>query len=98
MARLRSRVPTSLSVRNVQAIPRAGLALSSLGVLKKGSHRGGAGADLQYRRLIATLAEYNRHARNGEDPAFGRGTTLFNRRSGDSDHKPNPCVAPIEKA
>src|SRR5437870_4678803 len=50
MARLRSRVPTSLSVRNVQAIPRAGLALSSLGVLKKGSHRGGAGADMQYRR------------------------------------------------
>ena len=50
MARLRSRVPTSLSVENVQAIPRAGLALSSLGVLKKGSHRGGAGADLQYRR------------------------------------------------
>ena len=50
------------------------------------------------RGLIATLAEYNRHARNGEDPAFGRGTTLFNRRSGDSDHKPNPCVAPIEKA
>ena len=30
------------------------------------------------RGLIATLAEYNRHARNGEDPAFGRGTTLFN--------------------
>ena len=50
------------------------------------------------RGLIATLAEYNRHARNGEDPAFGRGTTLFNRPSGDSDHKPNPCVAPIEKA
>ena len=48
--------------------------------------------------LAQTLAEYNRHARNGQDPAFGRGTTPFNRGSGDPDHKPNPCVAIIEKA
>ena len=45
--------------------------------------------------LVGTLAEYNRHASNGEDPAFGRGSTRFNRGSGDPDHKPNPCVAPI---
>ena len=50
------------------------------------------------RGLVETIAEYNHHARNGEDPAFGRGTTPFNRGSGDPDHKPNPCVAPIEKA
>jgi succinate dehydrogenase/fumarate reductase flavoprotein subunit len=50
------------------------------------------------RGLVETIAEYNHHARNGEDPAFGRGTTRFNRGSGDPDHKPNPCVAPIEKA
>jgi succinate dehydrogenase/fumarate reductase flavoprotein subunit len=48
--------------------------------------------------LTETIAEYNRHARDGDDPAFGRGTTPFNRGSGDPDHKPNPCVAPIEKA
>src|SRR5207253_5841621 len=53
---------------------------------------------IESRGLVATLAEYNRHARNGDDPAFGRGTTLFNRGSGDPDHKPNPCVAPIERA
>jgi succinate dehydrogenase/fumarate reductase flavoprotein subunit len=53
---------------------------------------------IEPRGLVATLAEYNRHARNGDDPAFGRGTTLFNRGSGDPDHKPNPCVAPIERA
>jgi succinate dehydrogenase/fumarate reductase flavoprotein subunit len=48
------------------------------------------------RGLSETIAEYNVHARNGEDPAFGRGTTPFNRGSGDPDHKPNPCIAPIE--
>jgi succinate dehydrogenase/fumarate reductase flavoprotein subunit len=48
--------------------------------------------------LVATLDGYNHHARRGEDPAFGRGRTRFNRGSGDPDHGPNPCVAPIEKA
>lgn len=48
--------------------------------------------------LAATVAEFNQHARHGEDPAFGRGSTPFNRRSGDALHKgPNPCVAPIER-
>jgi succinate dehydrogenase/fumarate reductase flavoprotein subunit len=47
---------------------------------------------------VATLDGYNHHARRGEDPAFGRGRTRFNRGTGDPDHGPNPCVAPIEKA
>ena len=47
--------------------------------------------------LSATVAEYNQHARLGQDPAFGRGSTPFNRKQGDPQHKgPNPCVAPIE--
>ena len=45
--------------------------------------------------LVRTVSEYNLHARSGQDPAFGRGSTLFNRRSGDPDQQPNPCVAPI---
>ena len=48
--------------------------------------------------LERTVAEYNVHARRGEDPAFGRGSTPFNRGSGDRTHAPNPCVAPIERA
>lgn len=48
--------------------------------------------------LVATVDAYNRDARRGEDPAFGRGRTRFNRGSGDPDHRPNPCVAPIERA
>jgi succinate dehydrogenase/fumarate reductase flavoprotein subunit len=47
--------------------------------------------------LAATVEEFNRNARNGEDPLFGRGSTPFNRGSGDPDHKPNPSLAPIER-
>ncbi|HDS1818116.1 TPA: FAD-dependent oxidoreductase [Pseudomonas putida] len=48
--------------------------------------------------LSATVAAYNRHARQGEDPAFGRGSTPFNRKQGDPAYSgPNPCVAPIEQ-
>ncbi|MEE1922598.1 FAD-dependent oxidoreductase [Pseudomonas sp. 148P] len=49
------------------------------------------------RGLVDTVSEYNRHARLGEDPQFGRGRTLYNRRQGDALHGPNPCVAPIEQ-
>ena len=47
--------------------------------------------------LSQTLAAYNHHARKGEDPQFGRGTTPYNRKQGDAQHGPNPCVAPIEQ-
>ena len=47
--------------------------------------------------LKQTVAQFNRHARDGEDPQFGRGTTPFNRGSGDPEHQPNPSLAPIER-
>jgi len=50
------------------------------------------------RALSATIAEFNRLAVNGEDPAFGRGSNIYQRSLGDADRKPNPCVAPIEQA
>jgi succinate dehydrogenase/fumarate reductase flavoprotein subunit len=46
--------------------------------------------------LERTVAEYNLHARQGEDPAFGRGSTQYNRLQGDAGHGPNPCVAPLD--
>ncbi len=46
--------------------------------------------------LERTVADYNLHARNGEDPAFGRGSTPYNRYQGDQGNQPNPNVAPIE--
>ena len=46
--------------------------------------------------LAETIEGYNEQARKGEDPAFGRGSTPYNRKQGDPLHQPNPCVAPIE--
>ncbi|NNM75282.1 FAD-dependent oxidoreductase [Enterovirga sp. DB1703] len=46
--------------------------------------------------LARTVAGFNEGARRGEDPEFGRGQNIYQRHLGDSDHKPNPCVAPIE--
>lgn len=47
--------------------------------------------------LVATVAEFNRNARAGVDPEFGRGSTPFNRYGGDPAVTPNPSLAPIEK-
>ena len=48
--------------------------------------------------LTETVGLYNKHARCGEDPEFGRGSTPYNRKQGDPRHAgPNPCVAPIER-
>ncbi len=46
--------------------------------------------------LEQTVCEYNAHAVKGEDPAFGRGRTSFNRYLADPDNRPNPCVAPVQ--
>ena len=46
--------------------------------------------------LVDTVRAFNAAARHGEDPAFGRGSTPYNRKMGDPLHSPNPCVAPIE--
>lgn len=47
--------------------------------------------------LTKAVAEYNAGARHGEDPAFGRGRTAFNRYLADPEHRPNPCVGPVEQ-
>ena len=46
--------------------------------------------------LAETVERFNRHARDGRDPEFDRGGTPYERIQGEPDHKPNPCVAPIE--
>ncbi|MDA9493718.1 FAD-dependent oxidoreductase [Bradyrhizobium sp. CCBAU 11361] len=48
--------------------------------------------------LTATVASYNTDAKEGRDPEFGRGSTIYQRHLGDIRHKPNPCVAPILRA
>ncbi len=46
--------------------------------------------------LEATVADFNAQARNGQDPAFGKGSKAYNRYQGDALVTPNPCLAPLE--
>jgi len=70
------------------------------GFLKCGStmrelaHEAGINAD----QLEQTVAQYNLHAREGHDPEFHRGTNAFDIANGDPEHRPNPCVGPLDKA
>ncbi len=57
----------------------------------------GARLGIDGHALEETVDAFNRGARSGTDPQFGRGSTAFNRFLGDPDHHPNPCVAPIER-
>jgi succinate dehydrogenase/fumarate reductase flavoprotein subunit len=56
-----------------------------------------ANAGIDAKGLEDTVREFNVGAVKGEDPAFGRGRTAFNRYLADPDTKPNPCVAPVAK-
>lgn len=54
-------------------------------------------AGIDAANLEATVRDYNAAARQGEDPAYGRGSTAFNRYLADPAQQPNPCVAPLDK-
>ncbi|SHK05086.1 Succinate dehydrogenase/fumarate reductase, flavoprotein subunit [Roseomonas rosea] len=47
--------------------------------------------------LEQTVAAWNRDMEAGEDRAFGKGSTAYNRFNGDPEFQPNPCLAPIAK-
>jgi len=48
--------------------------------------------------LVETVTRYNAFAGKGTDPEFRRGSNAFDIAGGDPDHKPNPCVGPLDKA
>ena len=48
--------------------------------------------------LAQTIADFNVGAAKGEDSAFGRGKSSYNRFLGDPEHRPNACVAPLNAA
>lgn len=48
--------------------------------------------------LEQTIQRFNGFAHKGEDEDFGRGSTAYNHFRGDPTHKPNPNLAPLEKA
>jgi len=70
------------------------------GYLKRGrtirelAENAGVDADGLERSVLA----YNRSAAEGTDPEFNRGTNAFDIVNGDPEHKPNPCVGPLEEA
>ncbi len=47
--------------------------------------------------LRASVEKINRYAREGRDPDFHRGESLFDRYYGDEKVQPNPCLAPLDK-
>lgn len=47
--------------------------------------------------LQATVDKVNGYARSGKDQDFDRGGNVFDRYYGDTNAKPNPCLATIEK-
>ena len=56
-----------------------------------------AAAGIDAAGLQETVAAFNASARDGKDPAFGKGSKAYNRFQGDALHGPNPCVAPLER-
>jgi len=70
------------------------------GYLKRGADLAELATQLGIDRgtLQTTVATFNETAREGRDPAFGKGSRAYNRYMGDALHAPNPCVAPIEHA
>lgn len=57
----------------------------------------GSNAGIDVAELEGTVARWNADVPIGVDSAFGKGSTAYNRFHGDSEVKPNPCMAPIAK-
>jgi succinate dehydrogenase/fumarate reductase flavoprotein subunit len=101
--------PTAFLVADHRAIRRYGLGFAKAFPLPLQPYlrtgyllRGATPAELAARAgidaaaLQVTLDEYNRHAREGRDPEFRKGSTAYNRFLGDATVAPNPCIAPLD--
>lgn len=68
------------------------------GYLKKSDTLEGLAAQLGVDAggLKASVEKMNRYARDGRDPDFHRGESLFDKYYGDEKVGPNPCLAPLD--
>jgi predicted oxidoreductase len=102
MARVRPPVHPPLRPRTCEARADAASAFAALRLPEARAHARRARASLRHRcrgvRSDDRRLQPNRGAREGRDPAFGRGETPYNRVQGDPGQGPNPCVAPLEHA
>ena len=48
--------------------------------------------------LVHTVAQFNEHARRGEDPLFGRGQSEHDKYYADRKNLPNPSLGPLTRA
>jgi 3-oxosteroid 1-dehydrogenase len=53
---------------------------------------------MEQQQLLATVEDFNRHARQGEDPLFHRGASEHDRYYADKTVTPNPSLGPLERA
>lgn len=49
------------------------------------------------KNLKETVEQYNSRIKNGKDPDFAKGDSVYDRRFGDPSVQPNPCLAPLVK-
>lgn len=54
-----------------------------------------ANVGIDARNFAETVRRWNDDLPSGEDSAFGKGSTAYNRFHGDPEVQPNPCMAPI---
>jgi 3-oxosteroid 1-dehydrogenase len=47
--------------------------------------------------LRSTIDKFNEYARTGTDLEFRRGDSAYDRYMGDPRHRPNPCLAPVQR-
>ncbi len=47
--------------------------------------------------LAETVKSHNAFARTGVDSDFNKGGNAYDRAYGDAEHRPNPCLGPIER-
>jgi succinate dehydrogenase/fumarate reductase flavoprotein subunit len=76
--------------RNIRKFEKDGYLISASGIAALAGK-----LEIDPEGLTETVARHNRFARDGDDPDFGKGSTVLNRFNGDPENQPNPCLGPI---